>query len=82
MKLYTLISGWRTFNDYNLVEAECFKILTCDPKDDVVENYASLPVGVASRLSKKQYKEEKWDIFYKCLCMMYDVEEHIYNKLD
>lgn len=82
LSLYNFICGWKTLNDTNFLEAECFKILTCDPKDDVVENYAALNCGVASKLAKNQYKEEKWRVFFQCLCMVYDIEERLYEKLD
>lgn len=46
--MYKLISGhWKTINDVNFAKAKCFKITTCDPKDDVIDNFASLNVGVA-----------------------------------
>ena len=39
-------------NDSNFIEAKTpIKILTCDPNDDVVDNYSSLAVGVASKLA-------------------------------
>ena len=63
------------------MQAECFKILTCDMKDDIVYNFASLPVGVASQLAKNQYNEDKWKVLYQCLCMIFDMEENLYNKM-
>ena len=41
--LYDLVSfKWETDNDINFLNAKCFKILSCDPIDDVVDEYASL----------------------------------------
>ena len=46
--IYKCIScNWKALNDKNFAEAPCYKILTCDPNDDVVDNYSSLAVGVA-----------------------------------
>jgi pimeloyl-ACP methyl ester carboxylesterase len=46
--VYNLISyNWQALNDENFANAKCFKILTCDPQDDVVDNFCSLPSGVA-----------------------------------
>lgn len=46
--IYKIVSGhWKTLNDINFAKAKCFKITTCDPKDDVVDNYSALNVGVA-----------------------------------
>jgi pimeloyl-ACP methyl ester carboxylesterase len=51
--LFKLISfNWRALNDRNFIEAKCFKILTCDPLDDVVENFSSLSVGIAIKYAK------------------------------
>lgn len=51
--IFQLIScQWRCLNDYNFAKAKCLKIATCDPKDDVVDNYSALNVGVARHLSK------------------------------
>jgi len=51
--LYRLISfNWKALNDRNYIEAPCFKIATCDPQDDVVDNLSSLPVGVATKYAK------------------------------
>ncbi len=46
--VYSLISySWKALNDSNFANAPCYKILTCDPNDDVVENFSSLACGVA-----------------------------------
>lgn len=52
VKLYNIVScQWKILNDYNFSRARCFKIVTVDPKDDVVDNFASLSVGAAHKLS-------------------------------
>lgn len=59
--LFKFISfNWRALNDRNFIEAKCFKILTCDSQDDVVENYSSLPVGIAQKYAANQFTEKKW----------------------
>ena len=46
--LYRFVSfNWKALNDRNFIEAKCYKILTCDSNDDVVDNYSALSVGVA-----------------------------------
>lgn len=41
--LYRFISyNWNVHNDRNFLEAKCYKIMTCDAKDDVVDNFSSL----------------------------------------
>ena len=46
--VFSMISySWKALNDINFSNAPCYKILTCDPQDDVVDNYCSLATGVA-----------------------------------
>jgi hypothetical protein len=74
--IFYFISGyWQSLNDENFLNAKCFKILTCDPKDDVVDNFSSLPVGVACKISKTDYSDEKWKAFYQALCLIFDIED-------
>eukprot|EP00347_Sterkiella_histriomuscorum_P024303 403331600 len=80
--VYKFVScQWKALNDVNTIEAKCFKIIATDTKDDVVENFSSLPVGIAQKLAKNTYKERKWHKFYECLCLIYDLEDILYKKL-
>ncbi len=66
--LYKMISfNWLALNDRNFIEAPCFKIVTTDPLDDVVDNMASLPIGVAEKYAKNQYQEEHWHRMFESL---------------
>ena len=48
-KLFQILScNWKALNDVNFSRAQCYKIVTCDPKDDVVDNFSNLAVGVAN----------------------------------
>lgn len=47
---------WKTLNNINFHNATCFKILTIDPKDDVIDNFTSLGVGVSRLAAKNKYK--------------------------
>ena len=49
--------------------------MTCDPYDDVVDNFSSLHVGVASKLAQHTYTESKWQQFYASLCLIYEIED-------
>jgi len=42
--------------------------------DEVIDCFSALPTGVATRLSKVNYKIPKWETFYKCLCLIYEIE--------
>ena len=79
--LFKLISfNWRTMNDRNFIEAKCFKVLTCDPNDDVVDNFSSLHVGVAKKYAVNTYTEARWFNFFECLCLLYELEDKLNEK--
>ncbi|CDW86706.1 UNKNOWN [Stylonychia lemnae] len=81
--LFKFISyNWKALNDHNIIQSKCFKIITTDPRDDVVENFSSLPVGVAMKLAKLQYKEDKWRQLFMCFQLIYDCEDQLYSNLD
>lgn len=81
-QIYNLVScTWRTLNDYNLAKAKCYKILASDPKDDVVDNFASLPVGTAKHLAHYKYDEDKWMKFYDGLKFIFEIEDYLYKKM-
>lgn len=47
--------GWEVDNDINFLEAEIdYKILTCDPSDDIIDIYSSLYAGVALRAIERE----------------------------
>ena len=80
--LFKMIScNWKVTNDCNFVDAKCYKILTCDPNDDVVDNYSSLEVGVAKRLARHQYNQHRWKHFYESLCLVFDLEDYFFHKM-
>jgi pimeloyl-ACP methyl ester carboxylesterase len=80
--LYKLISfNWKALNDRNFIEAKCYKVLTCDPLDDVVDNMSSLHVGIAIKYAKNQYTEAPWVSFYQSLCLLYEMEDLLNIKL-
>jgi pimeloyl-ACP methyl ester carboxylesterase len=81
--LYKFISvNWKTRNDANFIAAEnSFKIITSDPLDEVVDNFSSLPAGVAEKLALYAYSEDKWKDFFNCLKSVYEFESLLFNSL-
>jgi len=55
--IYNIVSCfWRTPSDIDFIRApKCFKIVTCDPKDDTIDLFASLPAGIAQKTAKNKY---------------------------
>jgi hypothetical protein len=47
--------------------------------DEVIDCFSALPTGVAARLSKFNYKVPKWKTFYKCLCLIYEIEAYYFQ---
>ena len=49
-KLFDLLSWkWRTKNHSNFVTTDnCYKIITCDPLDDTIDQFGNLSTGVSS----------------------------------
>ena len=78
--LYDLASmQWETDNDKNFLEARCFKMVSCDPADDVVDEYASLAARTALQACKKRpfmTAEEKKKIF-RLLCGLFTLEQFL-----
>lgn len=68
-------------NDRNFIEAPCFKIVTCDPEDDTVDNMSSLPVGIAIKYAKHGYSEGQWAQFYEALCLAFECEDVLRGRL-
>jgi hypothetical protein len=33
----------------------CFKITTCDPRDEVIDTFSALPTGVAEKVARFSY---------------------------
>jgi pimeloyl-ACP methyl ester carboxylesterase len=55
--LYRFVSfNWRAKNDKNYMDAiNCFKITTCDPRDEVIDTFSALPTGVAEKVARFSY---------------------------
>jgi pimeloyl-ACP methyl ester carboxylesterase len=80
--LFKLFSfNWRALNDLNFIEASCYKIVTCDPLDEVVENFSALSVGVAMKYAVNQFTEPKWTQFYGNLWLLHQLEDMLYMQL-
>ena len=73
--------NWKALNDRNFIEAKCFKITTCDPQDDVVENFSSLNVGVAIKYAANSFKERKYSDLFNHLWLLYELEEKLFSKM-
>jgi len=78
--LFTM--NWETLNPENYCLSPCFKILTCDPFDDIVQEYASLAVGVAKRLCLTNYHTAQWRKCYNILQFVYDYEAKLQDAFE
>lgn len=55
--LYRFVSfNWKASNDSNYIQANnCFKIVACDPLDEVIDNYSSMAAGISQKLALHRY---------------------------
>lgn len=73
--------NWKALNDRNFIEAKCFKITTCDPLDDVVENFSSLNVGVAIKYAQNSFSEKKYKDLFEHLWLLHEIESRMNDRL-
>ena len=75
-QLFDLLSWkWRTKNHSNFVTTEnCYKIITCDPLDDTVDQFGNLSTGVSSQLATLDYETKQYRQFYKTLLYVFAYE--------
>ena len=73
---------WRCRNDENFLAAEnCFKIVTCDPLDDTVDQFVNVMTGVAKRLCQTDYSEAQWNLFFESILYLVEYEHRQYQSL-
>ena len=73
---------WRCHNATNYVQAtDCYKIISCDPLDDTVDQFSNIVSGVAATLAKTNYSKKEWSLFYESIIYLYNYERMLYNKL-
>jgi len=82
LSLYRLLSNfWGVDNGENIYNnPNCYKILTFDEEDDVVDLYASLHHQVAEVHSKHDYATSDWKQFYSSLALIFDFEDQLVQE--
>ena len=82
-KIFDLLSWkWRTYNHSNFVTTgNCYKIITCDPLDDTVDQFGNLVTGVSSQLATIDYETKQYRQFYKSLLYVFKYENQLYESL-
>ena len=50
---------WRAANDQNFLRATCYKVMACDPEDDIIDYYSALMSGVAVQLAEQKLAARK-----------------------
>ncbi len=75
--LYT--NGWKCENAPNFLNASnCFKIITCDPMDDTIDQFNCLVAGVARQHAQVNYNTDEYKLFYDSLIYIVQIEEKFY----
>jgi len=70
--LYKMFSClWRTPSYEDFIKTSCYKIVAIDPRDDTVDMFSNLVVGVVDRLAKNDYSSATWKQFYESLTTVF-----------
>jgi len=57
-------NGWICKNAENFYKAKCYKIMTIDPRDELIETFASMMVSVVGRHAKHSYDTDQFKLLY------------------
>lgn len=85
LKLYRILSCfWHIDNAEPLYSnRECYKIITFDDQDDVLDLFSSLHHSVAEKYSEEDYGHRtSWLKFYKSLVYIFDLELGLSEQLE
>jgi len=78
-----LTYGWqcKDAENYNK-SANCYKIVTCDPIDDTIDQFVNCCSGVARIQAKINYNTKEFRDFHESLLYTCNYERQLYEKLD
>ena len=77
-----MTSQWLCKNDENFVAAEnCYKIITCDPLDDTIDQFTNVMAGAAERTCKNDYSTNEYLTFFKNLRYLQEFEKRTFDEL-
>lgn len=57
----------------------CYKIITFDQNDDVVDIYSSIHHGLSEYISIIDYHTSDWNMFYNTINQVYHVENKLWD---
>lgn len=74
-------NGWVCKNSQNYLAANnCFKIITCDPLDDTIDQFVSTMAGVGELSAKDNYRTDDFEKFYESLVYICNMEDIQYKS--
>lgn len=77
------LSGWTCHNARNFLKADkCFKIVTCDPIDDTIDQFVSTMAGIGQQAAKHNYLTEDYRRFFESLQFLSELEDLMYLEND
>ena len=88
LKLFNLFSRkWVINSALNFYEAQCFKMLTQDPNDDLIDKFAALNTQVAKvacfdNIGDPRYYSLKVEKTYNALRLLYLIENKMFLTLN
>lgn len=67
-------NGWICQNSQNFLNANCFKIISCDPNDDLIDIFVSIMAGASSGNAKINYNATDFELFFESLLFLLALE--------
>lgn len=64
-----------------MMNDKCYKILTFDPQDEVIDLGSAIHHGVAYYFSQTNYNKPEWKKFYQSLTFIFDLEKQLEEHL-
>ena len=74
-------NGWICQNSQNFLKANCFKIMSCDPNDDLIDIFVSIMAGASVGNAKVNYNATEYQLFFESLLFLLQLENKAFQSL-
>jgi len=73
--------GWICQNSQNFLKADCFKIISCDPNDDLIDANVSIMAGASMGNARINYDTPEYRLFLESLTYLLRLENKTFKSL-
>jgi len=74
-------NGWICQNAQNFLNASCFKIISCDPNDDLIDASVSIMAGAGAGNARVNYDTPEYRLFLESLTYLLRLENRTFKSL-